>query len=237
MNKTPNYKYLSFLQALFVAILLIVNLIGASKVSQINLPIPFSEQVFSFSIGAGILFFPISYLLGDVLTEVYGYDASRKVIWSGFSILIFGTLMVQFILLIPPAPSWPHQKAFEEVLGISWRISLASFIAFATGEFVNSFVMAKMKILTQGSKLWMRTIGSTLCGEAFDTALFYPLAFWGNPDFPPVLLGQIMLANYSGKVLWEILATPLTYIVVSWLKKAEHEDYFDTNTNFNPFHV
>ena len=145
--------------------------------------------------------------------------------------------MVQFILLMPPAPSWPHQKAFEETLGISWRISLSSFVAFATGEFINSFVMAKMKVLTKGSKLWMRAIGSTVCGEAFDTLLFYPLAFWGNPDFPIALLGQIMLANYLGKVIWEIVAMPLTYIIVNWLKKAEDEDYFDTNTDFNPFHA
>ncbi len=237
MSKNINYKYLSYLQALFVAVLLIINLIGASKVSQISFTNFFNGQNISFSIGSGILFFPISYLLGDLLTEVYGYDASRKVIWTGFGILIFATLMVQFILLMPPAPSWPHQKAFEETLGISWRISLSSFVAFATGEFINSFVMAKMKVLTKGSKLWMRAIGSTVCGEAFDTLLFYPLAFWGNPDFPIALLGQIMLANYLGKVIWEIVAMPLTYIIVNWLKKAEDEDYFDTNTDFNPFHA
>jgi queuosine precursor transporter len=236
MNIRPSaYKYLSYLQALFIGLLLIINLIGASKISQINLIIPFIQKPVSFVIGSGILFFPISYLIGDLLTEVYGYEASRKVIWTGFGILILGTLMVQLILIMPPVPSWPHQKAFEETLSISWRISFASLVAFAAGEFANSYVLAKMKLWTKGSKLWTRTIGSTICGEAFDTALFYPLAFLGNTDFPLLLLGKVMFANYIGKVFWEIIATPFTYIVVKWLKKAENEDYFDTNTDFNPF--
>ncbi len=237
LQKRTDYKYLNYIQALFICILLVVNLIGASKVSQITLPNAFSNSPFQFVIGTGIIFFPISYLIGDLLTEVYGYSASRKVIWTGFGILILSTLLVQLVLKMPPAPDWPHQKAFEEVFSISWRVAAASVTAFAAGEFVNSFVMAKMKLWTKGSMLWSRTIGSTICGEAFDTIIFYPLAFLGNPDFPLQVLGQIMLANYLGKVIWEIAATPLTYIVVNWLKKAEHEDYFDSDTDFNPFHL
>ncbi|MDJ0625878.1 MAG: queuosine precursor transporter [Candidatus Caenarcaniphilales bacterium] len=230
------YRYLSYIQALFICILLVINLVGAAKVSQITIINPFSGNNFaSFPIGTGIIFFPISYLIGNVLTEVYGYSPSRKVIWSGFGALIFATIMVQIIVKMPPANNWSHQEAYEEVFNISWRIACASIIAFATGEFINSFVLSKMKMFTQGSFLWSRTIGSTICGEAMDTLIFYPLAFLGNPDFPLILLGQIMLANYIGKVTWEVFATPLTYAIVDWLKKAEKEDFYDYETNYNPF--
>jgi len=232
-----NYKYLHYIQALFICVILIVNLVGANKVSILNVSFPFWPYSLSWPFGTGILFFPVSYLIGDLLTEVYGYATSRMVIWTGFAVLILSTLMVQFILLMPPAPDWPHQKAYEDVFSISWRIASASLIAFASGEFVNSFVMAKMKLLTKGNQLWTRTIGSTIFGEAVDTILFYPLAFLGNAAFSPSLIGQIMLSNYLVKVCWEIIATPLTYFVINWLKKAEAEDYFDTNTNFNPFHI
>jgi queuosine precursor transporter len=227
-SKRSNYKYLSYIQALFICLLLIINLIGAAKVVLVNFTL--FGKVVSFPIGAGIVFFPISYLIGDLLTEVYGYSASRRVIWSGFGALIFGTLMVQAIVQMPPANNWPHQAAYEEVFSFSWRIVASSLVAFAMGEFVNSFVMAKLKLATKGSHLWSRTIGSTICGEAMDTLVFYPLAFIGNPDFSLQLIGQIMLANYIGKVIWEVVATPFTYVLVNWLKKAEHEDYFDTNT-------
>jgi uncharacterized integral membrane protein (TIGR00697 family) len=237
MIERTNYKYLSYIQALFIGVLLIINLIGAGKVSLIDFTFPLFNYHVSFPIGTGILFFPISYLIGDLLTEVYGYSVSRKVIWTGFAILILATLMVQFIVQMPAAPDWSHQKAYQEVFNISWRIAGASIIAFASGEFVNSFVLAKMKIWTKGSKLWTRTIGSTVCGEAFDTLIFYPLAFLGNPDFSLLLIGQIMFANYLGKVIWEIVATPLTYTIVGWLKNAEKEDYFDKETDFNPFHL
>ncbi|MDX1921209.1 MAG: queuosine precursor transporter [Candidatus Caenarcaniphilales bacterium] len=237
MARRTNYKYIGYIQALFICLLLVINLIGAAKVSLISIPLPFVDKIWAFPIGTGIIFFPLSYLIGDVLTEVYGYSYSRKVIWTGFGSLILATLMVQFIVSMPAAPDWTHQKAYEEVFNISWRIAASSLTAFAIGEFVNSFVMAKMKIWTNGSKLWTRTIGSTICGEAMDTLVFYPLAFLGNPDFPLLLLGQIMLANYLGKVVWEVLATPLTYLVVNWLKRAEHEDYFDKETDFNPFVV
>lgn len=237
LTRRENYKYLHYIQALFICVILIVNLVGAGKVSLIHFQLPFGGHEFHWPIGTSILFFPLSYLIGDLLTEVYGYSPSRQVIWTGFGLLIFSTLMVQFIVAMPPAPNWPHQKAYEEVFAISWRIAASSLTAFAAGEFVNSFVLAKMKVFTNGSKLWTRTIGSTICGEAIDTLIFYPLAFLGNPDFPLLLLGQIMLSNYLVKVLWEILATPLTYIAVNWLKKAEAEDYFDRNTDFNPFHL
>ena len=215
--------------------MLIINLVGAGKISVLDFKL-FGEH-FVIPFGTGIVFFPLSYLIGDVLTEVYGYSPSRKVIWSGFGILIFATLMVQFIVAMPPMPGWPHQKAYEEVFNISWRVAASSLIAYSVGEFANSFVMAKMKLLTNGSKLWARTIGSTVCGEALDTLIFYPMAFLGNPDFPLPLLGSIMLVNYAAKVLWETAATPLTYLVVGWLKKAEAEDYYDKDTDFNPFHL
>jgi queuosine precursor transporter len=232
-----NHRYLPYIQAIFISVLLVINLVSASKVSLIQFTLPLVNHLVSFPIGTGILFFPISYLIGDLLTEVYGYSISRRVIWTGFGVLIFSTLMIQFVVNMPPAPGWPHQKAFEEVFAVSPRMAASSIVAFAAGEFANSFVLAKMKVLTGGSKLWARTIGSTICGEALDTLIFYPLAFLGNPDFSLGLLGSIMLVNYLGKVTWEVIATPLTYVVVGWLKKAEGEDYFDKNTDFNPFHL
>ncbi len=224
-----DYKYLPYIQALFITVLLIVNLVAAGKVTL------FEFKQISFPFGTGILFFPISYLIGDLLTEVYGYAPTRKVIWTGFGVLILANLMVQLILLMPAAPSWPHQKAYQEVFAISWRLAFASIIAFSAGEFTNSFVLAKLKILTNGASLWIRTIGSTICGEAIDTLIFYPLAFLGNPDFPLSLIYSLMIINYMCKILWEVLATPLTYLVINWLKKSEHEDHFDRQTDFNPF--
>jgi uncharacterized integral membrane protein (TIGR00697 family) len=233
-TNNPNHRYLSYVQGAFITILLVINLIGASKVSILQFHLPWQKD-FSMLIGTGILFFPISYLIGDILTEIYGYAASRKVIWTSFGCLIFANIMVQLILWLPPSPDWPHQKAFEETLGISWRISGSSIIAFAAGEFVNSYILAKIKVWTRGSFLWFRAIASTSCGEALDTLIFYPLAFWGNPDFPSNVLLQLMVVNYSGKVLWEVLATPLTYLIVNWLKKAENYDHYDLQTDFNPF--
>jgi uncharacterized integral membrane protein (TIGR00697 family) len=232
-----SYKFLPYLQALFICILLIANLIGAGKISQIEFTIPVFNKLISFPIGTGILFFPISYLIGDLLTEVYGFAQSRRLIWIGFGALILSTCVVQFIVWVPASAEWPNQTAYEKVFSISWRIVASSITAFAVGEFVNSYVMAKMKLITNGSKLWTRTIGSTICGEACDTLIFYPLAFLGNPDFPPSLIAGIMLANYLGKVLWEIIATPLTYAIIRWLKKSEHEDFYDRQTNFSPFHL
>lgn len=224
------FKYYDLIMAAFVAVLLCSNLIGVHKVSSISLPF-YGEYIY----GAGVLFFPISYLFGDILTEVYGYARSRKVIWAGFGALIFASLMAMIVTALPAAPtmSAEHQDAVNFIFGQTGRIVLASLIAFWAGEFVNSFVLAKMKILTAGRFLWMRTIGSTFAGEAIDSLIFYPLAFIGTWSNEQVV--SVMIGNYFIKVLWEVLATPFTYLIVGFLKKAEKEDYYDTNTDFNPF--
>ena len=192
-------------------------------------------QIGGFTFGAGVLFFPISYIFGDILTEVYGYARSRKVIWAGFTGMLFATLMTTVVLKLPPAQGWVHQEAFETVFGSTPRIVLASLVAFFSGEFCNSFVLAKMKILTAGKHLWMRTIGSTLVGEGVDCLLFYPIAFLGT--WPNELVLQVMISNYFIKVAWEVINTPITYRIVAFLKKAEKEDYYDRNTNFTPFSI
>jgi uncharacterized integral membrane protein (TIGR00697 family) len=217
------YKYYDLIMAAFCTALLCSNLIGVHKVST----------VFGFTFGTGILFFPITYLFGDILTEVYGYARSRKVVWTGFGAMVFASFMSWFIVILPPAQGWPHQDAIMTIFGQTPRVVAASLVAFFAGEFTNSFVLAKMKILTEGRALWMRTIGSTIAGEAVDSAIFYPLAFLGTWEGSLVL--QVMLSNYVIKVLWEVAATPVTYRVVAFLKKHEHEDYYDRDTNFSPF--
>lgn len=209
--------------AAFVCILLCSNLIGASKIATVG----------GFTFGAGVLFFPISYIFGDVLTEVYGYARARKVVWAGFGALIFASFMSWFVLKLPPAEGWAHQAAFETVFASTPRIVIGSLVAFFLGEFCNSFVLAKMKIKTEGKYLWMRTIGSTIAGEAVDSAIFYPVAFYGL--WPNDLLIKVMISNYCIKVGWEVVITPFTYLIVNALKKAEHEDYYDIKTNFSPF--
>jgi hypothetical protein len=209
--------------AAFVTVLLCANLIGASKVASL----------WGFTFGAGVLFFPISYVFGDVLTEVYGYARARKVVWAGFSALIFASFMSWAILAFPPAAGWEHQAAFETVFSNTWRIVLASLTAYFCGEFCNSYVLAKMKLWTGGRLLWSRTIGSTIVGEAVDSLIFYPLAFLGV--WPNDLVLRVLLDNYLLKVAWEVVMTPLTYKVVNFLKRAESEDYFDRDTNFTPF--
>lgn len=207
----------------FVVVLLCSNIIGAAKVTTIQ----------GFTFGAGILFFPISYLFGDVLTEVYGYARSRKVIWAGFAALLFASFMSWFIVNIPPADGWNQQEIYATVFGQTPRIALASFIAYWSGEFTNSYIMAKMKIFSKGRFLWIRTIGSTIGGEAVDSLIFYPVAFWGV--WPDDLVINVMIANYLLKTGWEVILTPVTYKIVKFLKKAEVEDYYDTKTNFSPF--
>ncbi|MFN0279827.1 MAG: queuosine precursor transporter [Pyrinomonadaceae bacterium] len=216
--------------AAFVAVLLCSNLIGVHKVSSVNLPV-IGEYIY----GTGVLFFPLSYLFGDILTEVYGYARSRKVIWAGFGALIFASLMSYIVTSLPAARvmSSEQQAAVELIFGQTWRIVLASLLGFWAGEFVNSFVLAKMKILTAGKYLWTRTIGSTFAGEAVDSLIFYPIAFIGTWSNEQVI--SVMIGNYFIKVLWEILATPFTYKIVGFLKRAEHVDFYDRNTNFNPF--
>jgi len=218
-----SYKYYDFVMAAFVCIMLCSNIIGASKV--------FTFAGLSF--GAGILFFPISYIFGDVLTEVYGYAQSRRVVWAGFAAMAFASLTSWIVLALPPSPNWPNQGAFEIAFGSTWRITIGSLLAFCVGEFCNSYVMAKMKIFTNGRHLWSRIVGSTVVGEGIDSAIFYPAAFLGI--WPGSLVVKVALSSYFFKVLWEIVVIPFTYIFVNWLKRAEREDYYDYNTDFNPF--
>lgn len=214
----------------FVTVLLCSNLIGVHKVTTIQLPL-----VGPFTFGAGVLFFPISYLFGDILTEVYGYARSRKVIWAGFGAMIFASFMSFIVTSLPVANTMnpEAQKAIEMIFGQTPRIVLASLTAFWLGEFANSFVLAKMKILTEGKWLWTRTIGSTIAGEIVDSLVFYPIAFYGVWPVEQVI--TVMWSNFLLKVAWEALATPFTYWIVGFLKRAEHEDYYDRDTNFNPF--
>ena len=216
------YKYYDLLMVAFVTVLICSNFIAAGKIARIG----------TVEFGAGVVFFPLSYLFGDILTEVYGYARSRKVIWAGFSALVFATIMTWVILALAPAPTWPNQQAWETVFSNSWRIVAASLTAFLVGEWVNSVVLAKMKIMTGGRYLWSRTIGSTIAGELVDSAIFYPLAFLGVWTTSQVV--NVMLANYVMKVTTEVVLTPLTYRVVGFLKRAEHEDYYDVGTNFSP---
>jgi uncharacterized integral membrane protein (TIGR00697 family) len=224
------YRYYEFVMAAFVTILICSNLIGPAKICQMDLPV-FGLVTF----GAGVLFFPISYVFGDVLTEVYGYARARRVIWAGFAGLAFASFMATVVVALPPAPFWKNQAAYEIAFGTTWRIALASMFAYFCGEFVNSFILAKMKIWTQGKHLWSRTIGSTIFGEAVDSALFYPLAFYGTGIIPDDKLPTVMLAQFVVKVGVEVVFTPVTYAVVNALKRAEHEDYYDLKTDFSPF--
>jgi hypothetical protein len=218
------------IMAAFVAILLLSNLIGASKPAVVTLPV-----VGQWTFGAGVLFFPVSYIIGDVLTEVYGYARARRVIWTGFGALIFMAFMSAVVVALPPAPGWPGQGAYAFVFGNSWRIVLASMTAFWVGEFANSFVLARMKLLTNGRHLWMRTIGSTVVGQGLDSIIFYPLAFYGLAGWPVEQIGQVVLSQFLIKVCWEALLTPVTYGVVNALKRAEGLDVYDTDTDFTPF--
>lgn len=236
-HQPRNYRYYDLIMAAFVAVLLCSNLIGVQKVSSINLPL-YGEYIY----GAGVLFFPISYLFGDILTEVYGYARSRKVIWAGFGALIFASLM-SFVVTnlhlpynVSPetmASNLEKQKAIEMIFGQTPRIVLASLTAFWMGEFVNSFVLAKIKLWMSGRLLFIRTITSTIFGEIADSLVFYPIAFYGIWSNEQLI--SVMIGNYFIKVLWEIIATPFTYLVVGFLKRAEHEDYYDKDTDFNPF--
>ena len=229
-HQTRQYRYYDLVMAAFVVVLICSNLIGPAKIAQITLPY-FGAVTF----GAGVLFFPISYVFGDILTEVYGYARARTVIWAGFAGLAFASLMASVVVALPPAPFWNNQPAYEIAFGSTWRIVLASMCAYFCGEFVNSYVLAKMKIITAGKWLWTRTIGSTIFGEAVDSALFYPLAFYGSGIIPDDKLPLVMLSQFLIKVGVEIVFTPITYKVVGALKRAEHEDYYDRDTDFTPF--
>ena len=226
-----NYRYYDFVMAAFVTVLLCSNFIGAAKQATVELPL-----LGAVTFGAGVLFFPISYIFGDILTEVYGYGRDRRVVWAGFGALAFASIMAWVVISLPPASSdfmKTYQANLEGVFGNSWRIALGSMIAFWCGSFANSYTLAKMKIWTQGRWLWSRTIGSTLVGELIDSSLFYFIAFygiWATGD-----LVKIVIAQYILKTGWEIVMTPVTYRVVAFLKRVENEDYYDRGTNFTPF--
>ena len=224
------FRYFPYAMAAFVAILLLSNLIGASKPSYVTLP-----NGVQWSFGAGVLFFPVSYIIGDVLTEVYGYANARRVIWTGFAALLFMAFMAAVVVALPPAADWPGQEAYEFVFGNSWRIVLASMVAFWAGEFANSFVLARMKVWTRGRLLWTRTIGSTVVGQGLDSLIFYPLAFYGLAGWPIEQLWQIVISQWLIKTAWEALLTPVTYLVVGFLKRREGVEVFDTDTDFSPF--
>lgn len=226
-----SFKYYDLILAAFVTVLLCSNLIGAGKAAQINLPI-LGTVIF----GAGILFFPISYAFGDVLTEVYGYAHDRRAVWCGFGALTFAAVMSQVVIHLQPAPGDYNshlQEGLESVFGNTWRIVLGSMIAFWCGSLVNAYVLAKMKIWSQGKHLWLRMIGSTAMGELVDSALFYVIAFYGI--WPSQQVIEVAFVQYILKTSWEILAVPVTYKIVAFLKEKENEDYYDIDTNFNPF--
>jgi queuosine precursor transporter len=221
-------RYYDFVMAAFVTILLLSNLIGAGKVAQVNLPL-----IGDWPFGAGILFFPVSYVIGDILTEVYGYARARRVVWAGFAALAFMAFMSWVVVNLTPAPDWTGQAAYEAVFGATPRIVLASMLAFWAGEIANSFVLARMKVWTQGRHLWTRTIGSTAVGQGVDSLIFYPVAFYGV--WSNELLLTVLATQYALKVGWEALLTPVTYKVVGWLKRREGIDVYDERTDFTPF--
>jgi uncharacterized integral membrane protein (TIGR00697 family) len=216
------FRYLDVLTTMFVVILLVSNLV-AQKVIRIG-PV---------STSGAMLLFPVTYIFGDIFTEIYGYAASRRAIWLGF----FGTALLYavsaIVIALPSDPEFRNQQAFVTVFGILPRILVASLAAFWAGEFANSYTMAKLKLMTKGRWLWTRTVGSTVVGQAVDTTLVILITFAGT--FSMHKMVQIIVTGYLFKVAYEVLATPLTYLVVNWLKRAEHVDTFDTNTNFNPF--
>jgi hypothetical protein len=227
------YRYYDFVMAAFVTVLICSNFIGAAKQTTIELPL-----IGATTFSAGVLFFPISYIFGDILTEVYGYGRDRRVVWAGFAGLAFATFMAWVVVSLPPASSDfmnGYQTNLEGVFGNSWRIALGSMIAFWCGSFANSYTLAKMKIWTSGKWLWTRTIGSTLVGELVDSALFYCIAFYGIWATADVI--KIAIAQYVLKTTWEIVMTPVTYRIVGFLKRVENEDYYDRDTNFTPFSV
>ena len=226
------FRYFDVVMAAFVTILLLSNVIGAGKRAVVNLPL-----VGPWPFGAGILFFPLSYLLGDILTEVYGYAAARRCIWVGFAAMLFMVAMSMIVVALPPDAGWTGQAAYQSVFGQVPRIVCASIAAFWVGEFVNAYVMARMKLVTKGRWLWTRTVGSTVVGQGVDSLIFYPLAFLGAEGWTTGQVGQVLIAQWALKVSWEVLLTPVTYAVVGWLKRVEGVDVFDTGTDFTPFRM
>lgn len=224
MDTRPVFRYFDILMALFVAVLLISN-IASTKILTL----------WKFTFDGGTILFPLSYIFGDILTEVYGYRNSRKVIWTGFFCALLMSLVLWIVQILPPASDWMNQAAFESLLGFIPRIVVASLLAYIAGEFSNSIILSKLKIRTKGKYLWLRTISSTLIGEGIDTAIFCFVAFYGV--LPTELLISVILSNYIFKCGIEILFTPVTYKVVGFLKRKEGVDNFDHGVNYNPFSI
>lgn len=216
------YKYLGLITAFFVTILIVSN-VASSKILVLG----------PFTFDGGTILFPVSYIFGDILTEVYGYARARRVIWTGFVMTCLAALVFYVVGKLPAAADWGGQAAYDQILGIVPRIVLGSVVAFVAGEFANSYIMARMKVEMKGKQLWIRTIGSTLIGQALDTSIFVLIAFGGI--FSPELLWLIMISNYIFKVGVEVIFTPVTYALVGFLKRKEREDYYDKETDFNPF--
>ena len=219
-----SFRYFDILLSIFIVVLLISNLVG-QKICAFG----------PFRISGAQLLFPITYIFGDIFTEVYGYGASRRAIWLGFFASGLMALMGLITVALPPAPDWPNQQAFATVFGIVPRLVIASLIAYWAGEFANSYVLAKMKILTDGKYLWTRTIGSTVVGQLVDTTVLMFIAFSGTLGLKTIVV--LIFSGYIGKVLYESAMTPLTYLVVNWLKRMESVNVFDLGTDFSPFHI
>jgi len=217
-----NYRYLNLVTAIFTTCLVIANIIAVKLVDIFGLIVP-----------AAVVIFPISYIFGDVLTEVYGYARARQVIWVGFSCNLLAVVAIWVAGLLPAAGFWNGQAAYEQILGYTWRLLAASFAAYLVGEFLNSLVLAKLKIATRGRWLWLRTIGSTLIGEGADSLVFISLVFLGNVPQDQML--RLIVTQWLFKSGYEVAATPLTYAVVNFLKRVENEDHYDYHTDFSPF--
>ena len=229
-RQSERHAYFDFVMVAFVVVLLCSNLIGPAKAAVVNLPF-WGPFVF----GAGVLFFPISYVFGDILTEVYGYARARKVIWAGFGAMLFASIMAAIVVALPPAPGWPNQAAYEIAFGSTWRIAGASMIAYIVGEFFNSYVLARMKVASAGRNMGARFVASTIAAEMVDSALFYPLAFYNSGIMPNELVFTLMWSQFGLKTVVEILMLPVTYRIVGFLKSHDHADHFDRDTDFNPF--
>ncbi len=229
-NQERNYKYLGFISICFVVVLILTNLVGSVKITRLCI------GDFCFSTTTGLLLIPVSYLIGDILTEIYGYAESRRVIWTGFIALILSNLILQFFISLPPDPNWGSQEAYAKIFNLSLRVSFASIIAFWCGEFANSYVVAKMKILTGGKYLGARLILSTMAGELVDTLIIFPLGFLGAEGYPLSLMLNVMASKYIIKVLWEIIAYPIfTVHMIKFLKKSEGVDAYDYQVDLSPF--
>ena len=230
-QRLANFRYYDLLVNIFVVTLLVSNLVG-SKISIIG-PFHLHGQEFSFRVSGAQLLFPVAYIFGDIFTEVYGYAGSRRAIWVGFGASALLSARSAFVVWVPPAPEWSNQSAFETVFNVVPRFVAASLIAYWCGEFTNSYVLAKMKIWTQGKMLWARTIGSTVAGQMVDTVVVITIAFAGTTSWK--VMGNLIISGYLAKVIYEAAMTPLTYLVVNGLKRAEGVDVYDNYTDFNPF--